>query len=57
MGNKLLIVVALLGMYAGFFAGMTVEKFRDADRITHAQQNEAQANGLEDECKAALAHK
>lgn len=52
--KRYITIVIILALYVGFFAGMTVEKIRDVNRITQAQHNEWQAAGLEDECKARL---
>lgn len=47
----------MLGLLIGsscFVTGLAVQCLHDEARITHAQQNEDQANGLEDECKQTL---
>lgn len=47
-----------LGLLTGLLLGSGAQYWLiDRPTIHAAQQNEAQANGLEDECKAALAHK
>jgi len=48
----------LVGLLIGsscFVAGLAVQSLYDARQLTAAHQNEAQAAGLEDECKATLA--
>lgn len=55
MKNRTVIAIALgFGMPAAWLGGAMLQLHADRLEIKQARQNEWQANGLEDECKATL---
>jgi uncharacterized protein HemX len=52
--THLKLIAAALALGLAFLAGARIQAHIDEQTVTHARENEMQANGQEDECKQAL---